>query len=266
MINQIKKEFKLWIDLLNGRTIIIYQMAKVGSSTIYKALKHVDIANTHLHYMGKNRLIKRKKSRKMVTPILKFAELIRIGCFKTRHKKPKKIISLVRDPIARNVSLMFNLLHILIYEYRLDNKHVKEEFQVMLENILLNYVNTEESYKWFSTELKKSTGVDIFEFPFDKERGYCRIEKNGFDILILRLDKMSELSNVIEEFVGVPSLVFKDENKGEDMWYSDIYQDFRNKFIPSSDYIDCCYNNKHMDYFYTTNEVKALKDKWEKRI
>jgi|SRR5690606_2252081 len=100
--------------------ILIYQMGKVGSSSIYASLKAKGVPKVfHLHRMNPETTQKMKRT---------FLEQNLLAQFRTeqlfetiyrkaiQRRKKVKIITLVREPISRNISAFFENL-----TYRLDH-------------------------------------------------------------------------------------------------------------------------------------------------
>ena len=57
-------------------------------------------------------------------------------------------------------------------------------------------------FEWFNVELKEPLGLDIYQYEFDKMRGYQIIEKDNIELLLIKLEKLDECSEVIGRFVG----------------------------------------------------------------
>ena len=104
--------------------VLIYQMGKVGSSSIYMSLKEI-MPTFHVHYLRKDLMDKINKNQinrgfappeHLVTSKMVLKKYI-------KKDKPLNIISLVRDPIARNMSAFFENLDNFILNSK--NKYFK---------------------------------------------------------------------------------------------------------------------------------------------
>ena len=47
-------------------------------------------------------------------------------------------------------------------------------------------------FEWFNVELKEPLGLDIYQYEFDKMRGYQIIEKDNIELLLIKLEKLDE--------------------------------------------------------------------------
>jgi hypothetical protein len=173
-----------FIKSFGKQCVLIYQMGKVGSRSVEASLlaSRLDLPVFHIHYLsaemleketdcfydercGSNRKLKGVFSRQLFE-----SYFIRSAVLARPHPKKKwKIITLVREPIARNISALFHDLdeyipgsHNNIYSIPYE-----ELFQAFLEK-----VNHELPLTWFDIELNPLFGVDVYASPFPKEKGY----------------------------------------------------------------------------------------------
>ncbi|MHA7865789.1 putative capsular polysaccharide synthesis family protein, partial [Flagellimonas marinaquae] len=143
----------IWRRKLNGmpRTVLVYQMGKVGSSSVNHSIGAV--------YPGYCFQIHRFSSDHRY-----IGEVYRQYY---QNKIPLKIISMVREPIERNISAFFQW-----------NKSINStEFQkekVDMEGLMASFLekfNHQRPLEWFDKNIYKHFNIDVFnrEFP---ERGY----------------------------------------------------------------------------------------------
>ena len=111
-------------------------------------------------------------------------------------------------------------------------------------------------------EVYKYLGINIYEYPFDKEKGYLIIEKGNIKLLILKLEKLNECVQVIRQFTGAGNFELAKENSSNDYWYKPIYDNFKKDFIPNREYLNKLYKSKFMQYFYSDSEIEAFYKKW----
>ena len=45
--------------------------------------------------------------------------------------------------------------------------------------------------------MKEVFGIDVFAYPFDAEKGYTLIKEGNIELLLMKMEKLSELENVI---------------------------------------------------------------------
>ncbi len=256
-IAYIKKIKKILFDDF----ILIYQMGKVASTTIEKSLFELGIDNLHTHYYSKNAVhyfYNDSMRRKAYKP----DPLIRL-CFKLRRKE-LAIITMMRDPIARNISMLFHELpHILdihITRFPYEAYHgINTLLDIFLEKYMYNDIVTE----WFDKELKYYTGINIMDFPFDKEKGYIEINKGKYKLMALTAEKLNSNEEAIGEFLQVGDFKLVHANMASQKWYDKIYSDYKNYHIPTEKQLTY-YDSDVVKYFYTENDIDKFKNKWMK--
>ncbi len=88
------------------RPVAVYTMAKVGSSSIYHTIKQqTRLKVYHVHSLDQAKIIAavdNAKSRGIIPRSREVGGLIYTN--RVQSKKPLRLISCVRDPIARNIS------------------------------------------------------------------------------------------------------------------------------------------------------------------
>ena len=221
--------------------ILIYQPGKVGSTSLRKSLEAYGKSVLHCHTLI-NADDEDDRLKKMMS------------------QKSGKIISLVREPIARQISNMWQNLE-NIYRYRqgadfrdVESYYFGEDFE--------NY-----EFKWFDEEIKKNFGIDIYEYPFDKNKGYCSIKKGNLELLLIKAEKLNDLEQVIGEFLHIDGFRLTNENIGNEKPYRFAYRDYKKEFsISENKLYQIYFDNKYMKHFYTEQEREEFYLKWRNRI
>jgi len=254
--------------------ILIYHPGKVGSSSIYKSLKQqglnvMQLCDLYYNIYG--------------TENTEEKQFIFEHYLSTRNIK---IISLVREPIARDISYYFQAAISDIENHirgRISNDFVKECRQTLLDysvnrkqgidriNDWLDYiaVNGEHGteFDWFDFEIKKLFGIDVYSKPFDREKGYCIIKKENIELLIIKMEFLNQMETVIKDFIGCESFELINDNVGELKSYSNMYKEMKQTITFPKEYMDFYYkNNKYMDWFYTEDEKKKYIEKWKNNV
>jgi hypothetical protein len=115
---------KIKVDLQKKGTIIVYQMGKVGSSAILKSLQSLNLSKPifHVHYLTHDAIdgIERKYAN-LSKPIPKHICTSRILLNDIKKSvdginKKLKIVTLVREPVARNISAFFQNIDLLFQD------------------------------------------------------------------------------------------------------------------------------------------------------
>ena len=127
--------------------------------------------------------------------------------------------------------------------------------------------NESDIFSWFDYEIKALFGVDIYEYPFDKEKGYSIIEHDNVQILIYKCEKLYQLEKVLAEFLKIPDFRLEKSNQGEEKIYAYVYKKFKEEVKLNLQYFDYYYtNNLKLKHFYTDFEIEYFKEKWKKKV
>jgi hypothetical protein len=150
-----KREARRAFSNLTAPPILIYQMGKVGSTTVYDSLRAAALPNAifHLHFISQD-FRENKKNLKAVgidPPPYPFY----LGdAVRKVLPRPCKIISLVRDPIAVVVSGLFQNPYFANEEIRRPQEQLTMRKHINTWNASFRtirlYVN-----EWFDRELKQ---------------------------------------------------------------------------------------------------------------
>lgn len=240
------------------KPILVYQMSKVGSTSVRDALKAVHLHALHFHFLGKYSPTSRASYLKqgLTLPYHMYVEaLIRPYLKLTSHRL--KIITLVRDPIARHVSASFQLGQSFGYNTN-DAKSMETRLaskELMQPNVL------EWSYGWFANEIEEVFGIDVLAHPFDVERGYAEISGERVDVLVLKLEKLNELWPEISRFVGheVSPARANVRTSSSD---GDTYKIVRTSLRLPRQHVEKLYDHRWMRHFYSEQEVAQFIDRW----
>jgi len=234
-------------------SVILYQMGKVGSSSLKGTLNHYKFKSLHIHrYFWTNNerpvslmpfLLKLKQNR-----ILK----------KLLKAEKVKVITFYRDPLPRNISSFFQNLD--IYFSKKERKNLSYEILKHKFNSSFRFHDTPNN--WFDLELKRKLNLDIFEIPFDKEKGFVIIKKGSVEVFVCITNKLNTLENELAEFLEVDEFKLLSKNIGEEKWYRKHYKEFREKYKPTQEMLDQLYKSKTINYFFTPNQIETLRNKW----
>lgn len=197
-----------------------------------------------------------------------------------------KIVTGVRDPVARDVSLVFELLLDGVYYEQMNRKGTKNSFledfywliagNTPLRNFelpenynLFDYINCDSVYgsvfDWFDKELKEYFKIDVFAEDFDREKGYAVIRKDNVEVFVYKMEKLNEpdLMAELRKFLEIPNFEIRHENNSENKGYSLTYQQALNEIKMKKEYLDCYYkDNPRMRHFYTEEEIECFREKW----
>lgn len=252
-------EIKQFFDRKWEKPIIIYQIGKVGSSTLKKTFD-----TYHLPSIQSHSFIATDEGRKIFQ---KYLEGI-----KSSSKEKIKVITLVREPIGRSLSHETQLIDrfVLSNETFMNNSSVWNAYNRKIPNTIfidrgIHFYS--RPFQWFDDEIKRNLGIDIFEYPFDKEKGFSMIKKENIELLVLKMEKLNSLTDIIAEFVGVEELVLESENVGSKKRTRYLYKQILNNIKIPKFFIDYYYqNHPRMDFFYSKKEIDHFREKWSANV
>ncbi|MFX0095809.1 MAG: putative capsular polysaccharide synthesis family protein [Candidatus Hodarchaeota archaeon] len=248
-----------------NRVVLLYQMGKVGSRTIRRSLEALGIPVYHVHQLRRiEKALKEHHSKIWILTLLNYSWF---ALYFKKHQnnldyKKWKLISLVRDPIARNVSLFFENFRLAL------PKIIRmKKAPITLENIrdlfLYDFPNHNFPLSWFNEEMKQIFGIDVFTEEFPKTQGYKIYTGKHLDLLLLKLEQLNDCASVaFNEFLGIKGFTLRNANLTKEKDYFSIYKKFISAKILPESYVEKLYASKFSRHFYTEEELNIFRKKW----
>ena len=194
----------------------------------------------------------------------------------TSHNgKSCKVITLVRDPVARRVSSFFQNLqkHYGIdfnneFESRNLDDIVTELNTLFLEKILPGNGTAQldtDPISWFDDQLKAVFDVDVYATPFPREDGYCIYEAPKASVLLLRMEDLDKCATVaVNKLLNLDAFEITRANVGEDKEYAALYRKFLDQLEIPASHLDQMYGSKMALHFYSAQELAKFRDRWDR--
>jgi Putative capsular polysaccharide synthesis protein len=247
--------------------IIIYQMGKVGSSTIHHTLEtQLDSPVFHVHFL--NPKYAAQMSQSYTNKGLRVPFHIEQGAVLyasvIKPKRPAKYITLVREPISRNMSSYFE--NSILFRDRNSNTSVSGKSKTE-ENIqtFIDEHNHDFPLTWFDKELFPVLGIDVYQYPFPHNQGYQRILTEEIDLLIIKLEANDKvIQNALAEFLELPNIDLQHANVGSQKNYSEAYEAFKKQITLPQIYLDEMLESRYAKHFYNDEERQNIYQKWSK--
>ena len=131
-----------------------------------------------------------------------------------------KVVTLIRDPIARNVSTLFEVAN-LFYGYETDFS--SKSFDIMFSDFRNLFSRSYQNEKygqrhdtpltWLDDEIKEIFDIDVYATEFPKHRGYTIYHGANIDLLIIRLEDLNKcVQNAFQEFLGIEDFILINKN------------------------------------------------------
>lgn len=249
-------------------TIWICQPGKVASSTLEISLSNAGKQIIHTHTLS--------FPEKSLGGGVKREWVQTVDYIK---KRPLKIISAVREPLSRDYSAFWQSLGT---SGRIRTLSICQADLQKMYDELMNFVSINiddcninphlpllwrEEFNWFDREIKDILGIDVYKYPFDKEKGYTIIQQDNIEILLLKSEKLNDNLEIIRDFTYLNELVLYNSNIASQKNYYSLYKQFRKEVKLKKDYVLHYYdNNVKFNHFYTESEKEYFLESWKKNI
>ena len=173
--------------------------------------------------------------------------------------RPIRVVSMFRDPVARNISSYFQHLDEI---WGVRRAHLAIPTAELIRGFFEVFEH-DEPLDWFDTEIRDIHGIDVFDHPFDPEVRHTTIESDRCSLLLMRVDlpdaaKQSALS----EFLEKPVPEIPRANTAADKSYSDAYRAFKESLEVPESYLDRLYDSRLVEHFLSPAERAALRAHW----
>ena len=270
--------------------ILVYQMGGVGSSSIRNSLFRCEDARTRLVLMcheffpirnrDLNRIDIEPEYRKYLVRecehdrrvFEKFSLPRRMGwLFRKRFYTQRifkayvqaghrlRVITLVRDPVAHNISLFFQVFD----QYAGANiEQSDHDVEGLIRMFLEHYVYS-RPLTWFDAELKTTLGIDVYGYPFPTEQGHSVIANGNISLLILKseLDD-GQKAEAIADFLDLEHFEIVRSNVTSKKAHGQQYEEFKQRIKVPEPLLDELYESKYARHFYSREERVLLRARW----
>ncbi len=259
--------------------LFIHQMGKVGSTAVVRSLqaagydRQARIIQTHFltpqgrelvenlemdGQGGWDNLPQRTKNFLIFSRVV--GQMLQDG-YLQRHKS--KVITLVRDPLATNLSGFFHNYLWWPQELQDRSRPKSGDYLQDLNQRFLQVYPHDVPLTWFDMEMEPLFGIDVFATDFPKEEGYKIYHGPLADLLVLKLEKLRGCAKeAFAEFLHLDDFELVRANEAGDKWYADLYDDFKQHVSLPQSYADRLYQSPYMAHFYTEAETAAFREKW----
>jgi len=252
---------KLYAQYSDPDSVFIYQMGKVGSTTLENALPKA--VHVHAFYEKNHPCPVRQQglARFGLANICYRLEQYVLAMFLRavfRRRKKTKIVTLVREPKARNLSMFFHDLDAYLFEAHTNclgrqQRAIPTRMQSkrLIEDAYLNCFNHQYPLDWYDKEFLPMTGIDVYSQPFDSKQGMMTIYTSHVDVILLKAEQLNDNIDNIAKFLG-RDIVLQDKNQAKSKWYADLYQSFKTEFSMPNELQEKIEKSKLFNKFYSS--------------
>ncbi|MCA9564735.1 MAG: hypothetical protein KC561_14665 [Myxococcales bacterium] len=248
--------------------VLVYQMGKVGSSTVLATLQgrlprrralQVHFLSGELPQIA---AFMREHGNEVLPDHIFLGEAIR-----RREIVDCPVVSLVRDPISHVVSDLFQ-------NPEFANARVRRatgEFDVEAVHSYLNgelrkkstfeYINT-----WFDRELRQVFGIDVFSSAFDTENGFTVYTAGRCRALVVRTEDLSSAGpQALKGFLGLgkPPTIRQANERAKGTGASE-YKQVRKMLKLEREVIERIYQSRFSRHFWSPDQLERMVTRWEK--
>lgn len=233
------------------RAVLVYTMGKVGSTAVVHALEALpELAVFHVHHLAA--APQRGTGHRRALSALLWRELIAPGV-------PAAVITLTREPVARNVSAFFQNLR----REAGGAAPWQAPTATLVETFLARFDHT-RAVRWFDEEPHRALGVDVYAGAFDPAAGHARIAHDRYPTLVLRCElEDAGKGRLIGEFLGLGPLALARANAGQDKAYAAAYAAFRAALQIPAALADALYESRYARHFYAPADLQAARARWQ---
>lgn len=243
--------------------VLVHQMGKVRSSSVTASLDAAKLGMPvcQTHFLAHERLARQVGKRKVLRRHLAVSEVLRELLDEGAAGKHWKVITLVRDPVARNVSGFFENI-----EERISGcAERRRSGALCVQDIIDAFLSrlSEFPLTWFDLEIEDVFDIDVYQSEFPKAKGYQIYSGGPVSLLLIKLEMLNECApEAMREFLDIKDFKLLSDNTADSKDYRDLYRGFKSAVQFPQSYLDTMYGSKYAQHFYRADEIAAFRAKW----
>ena len=252
-----------------GKPVVVYTIGKTGSSTVLATVGRAlpERPARQIHHLQPHRIARSDDSyRRQDRP--RASVHVEVAKHMLRHQPPTPdepwdVITLVREPVAQDVSVFFQVGERRGFMRIDDDGALIEPGSIdELHERFATWRDHEDDARWFDEDLLPSLGIDVYATPFDHAAGFARIDGERARLLLLRNEDLHRVgSRAIGDFLGIEPPELVAANVGAEKRYADVYAAFRSRGVPAS-LVNTLHATKLARHFYTPDELATARATW----
>jgi hypothetical protein len=240
-------------------------MGKVASSSIYHSLQQVSHAcyPFHVHVLSPEKIRARYEANTnhLLKPNRKNIRSKDLYELIIQPRLPAKIITLVRDPFARNVSAFFENSNLVRQQLKAKSPSVD-----MLIECFFEETNHTQAEHWFKNEFNRALELNVYSHPYSQETGWARFQSKPYDILILDTALHdSEKAKQIREFLELSDFRLTQHNMTSDGSRNELYKRFKSTIRFPKLLANEILNTDYSKHFFSEAMQNQMRDRWQKK-
>lgn len=248
--------------------IIVYQMGKVGSSSVYDALRDLDldVPVYHAHVLNRFDVYEAGVRETRAAPgndldVLSEGRAMR-RIVDSGRWRAWSLISLVRAPIPRAVSDFFEN----VFAYIPDFFGRFERGEITLAEVSETFWTRYQDFSpihWFDDQVRDVFGIDVYAAPFPHARGFAIYQNERARLLLMRLEDLNRCApRALDDYFGLRDLPLTVKNSASTKAHGDLYRQFGDQLRLPDAYIQKMHSTAYARHFYTPEELEASVARW----
>lgn len=249
--------------------VLVFSWSKTGSTTVYESLarSHLRRPVYHVHELDQqiedrlrvNAVTKGDlgPSRRELEGMLHLRGRIAAGA------DDLTLVTMVREPVGRAVSSFFQAHRstgIDMTRHEPDPADVATTAE-LLHGRLVHLI--ESTDRWFDRQMLAVFGVDLFEVPFDTDRGVLVHQRPTFRQAVIRLDRLDEAwSTTLPELLGRRVGPLRPANVGAAKRYGAHLRATMEGFRLTPEELDAAASSRVVRHFFSGPERDGLVRRW----
>jgi hypothetical protein len=252
--------------------VLVYQMAKVGSTSVVRALRgsrpRPRVFHVHTLTAGGVAAMEHFYRHAGVPALpaaghLLVSRYLRVQLARGLAPGRWKVVTMVRDPIARNLSLIFQLGRRLIPDFEAHCDAGRLDPVEIVERFARRYPAQVDCLRWFQDELATVFGVNPFAHSFDHAAGFQAYRGPTVDVLLIRTEDLDRCGEVaLRGFLGLGGFRRRRANVGLHRSNGRRYAELLARLRLPADYVDRVYDDARVRHFYTADELNRFRTRW----
>jgi len=248
--------------------VIVYQMGRVGSVSVYRPLRARGLPHPvyHVHNLVGLDELERKIRAARARPALSLEQIARdreiARLIRSHPERRWNVVSLVREPVARHVSAFFQELDEYYPGIRAEYEAGRCDLDALRAGFWARHARHQLD-AWFDEQLKPVFGIDVFAAPFPTERGYLVARRGRTTLLLIRLEDLERcVRRAFRDAFAIPDMRVGRDNGADERWYRDLYRRFLAELVVPGSYLDEVYRSRFARHFYTPEELARFRTRW----
>ena len=275
---RLERPFTLWRHIRRERRlvtealdlplgpVVVYSHPKTASRAIEAAINEVpDVGSFHVHvlqcrhFTWRDFRVEPPNDRGIVPDGQPAQWAVRSKIIET--ERSLNLISMVRDPVAVSVSwFFFGLQRWFGCQHKPDPSNF--EFDELC-GYFHNRFAHDGMLNWFEDEWNITTGVDVYNVPFDRDRGWHVYKRAKVKALVLSAHLSDEAkAEALTGFIGRSVSVVPRVNESSNRPSPEIYEKLKESIRNNSPLVDRLLGSRYTRHFFPEEQIEGFRNRW----